>query len=1103
MLDLINRTPSKSVSGIAEPTTQNTGRSSIQFVTNNSDSVRVGNTISSASDMLLESRKVTTSTENPLLTDQLYKEKIINFFMAGGSLKTLSFDELVALSEIYIFSKDDLIEINDINFIKYLYENQIINFYDLPEERKKDIAILKYNAGEYESIEDIPAKYQTQEMVDRFFNACDHDVITCLKEYGRIFKFFSKELQTREMWSKILQFQSEPRWKYTIFYAIPKEFQTIELCTKLADNTRQFEDFHENVKTLEICTLYITTGIYLNLNLIPPKFIPQLQQKIIERITSKSYYGKVEGLELLPVDLLKQHPDIILHCCKENESLLKKLPAAVITKEMIAYFAKKNISCIPDQYIDINIILSRIATCNSLCDEEVDIINNHFKIHKQEIQQAAVKRFDRKNVRQLYKFVPDYLTEQQLSILIKEDVRIYKYLPDELADDLKISIIGSVLQNRFFKIDELNFDNFSKEMYQKLFDLFPPTPAWELDDKTHQEFIWQKVALLKTIPVEKRSLQIWLYLCNHNRENIQQIPEQLFTKDGLMFLVDKYIKINDSIDLTFIEYLFGHKFFDDNIRQKILQHSLQSSARSSAVFLQIIKSSKIPHDFKIELEKNMRAGELGFREPDLKELYAKTNPLQQAIDAPFATQLLSIVFKVAFSGENNIQLPKETQALKKYLKQPITELPEDITEHIFNNPVLVGGRTIQIDISTNEAMFCKFRKPGETLQEFANEGKFLEFLKENPEGKKLYGLLQSDIPKLEKMVRIPVDKLPPCAFQFTDGIDIFTDKNGIKYADMLAFVIDKNYYHYVHIPDLENPQNPYKKSEAALAKAAYDYGLLTGKKIYHTSVLPGYHDINPRNEAGRRIRPWAVLHMLFRYIALFHKGQGEIGYPRLNELNMTGKLFDWFLATSMNDIATTGIRDLGDVVILGMLNDSIKRLDGEDAKLFGDIKQMLVAANVVSEQLIALGVLFARLHFNDQDDHYRNEKCISHTVEQLKEIFSQYLYGRLKAANQPKISLQQFMQLSDEDYNNTFTRIATELVYWTANPNNSDDNFINHIKQRKLPEDLYDHYDMLDNPEFELKYSPKDLGRRNGTFPLLAYTNFTFLLNTRLLENKI
>jgi hypothetical protein len=102
--------------------------------------------------------------------------------------------------------------------------------------------------------------------------------------------------------------------------------------------------------------------------------------------------------------------------------------------------------------------------------------------------------------------------------------------------------------------------------------------------------------------------------------------------------------------------------------------------------------------------------------------------------------------------------------------------------------------------------------------------------------------------------------------------------------------------------------------------------------------------------------------------------------------------------------------------------------------------------------------------------------------------------------------------LFDTDYQNVFLRIAIELVYWTQKPPTEQasshidlkDHITYHIiKDRKLPKELYDHYDMLDNKKFEIDYSPNYLGRINGTFPLLALTNLTYLLDTKLLEKDV
>jgi hypothetical protein len=1093
MLDLINGIPQKNVSDTAEQTIQNKARVDTQAFINNSETTSFNN-------ISLNNRGISKTTDNPFISNKNKEEHLIKHFLNGGSLKALSFDELVKLSEIYFFSKDDIAAITDTNFIVYLYNNQHIKFEDISEQLRKDIAILEYNSGNYNFIKYIPCEYQTQDMFNAFLNRLYSHKIYSFNSYGHLFKYFSKDFQTKEVWDKILQ----SGFNISDIQFIPKEFQTIEICKKFVADITCFEFFNEDMKTLEMYTLHIEKTKSFNLNLIPKKFINLLQQKIIARITTTKYHGCIEGLELLPIELLEKHQNIILHNCMNNSLSLNQLPEAVITEELLATIANKDISYIPDNYLNIEMIVSKIATFEYLNSKEVEIIKSYFNRHKEKIQQAALNRIKASypnvfSIMQLYQFIPDHLTEKKCLNLIKKcNGDIYNYLPDKYKEN--ITIISHMLNTYFYKMDGSNFKNLTAETCHKIFDLLPATPAWEINIRKHKEFIKHKYELLSAIPEKNRSLQVWLYICNHNRRNIYQIPEQLFTKDGLIFLVDKYVKASDFMDITFMEYLFENKFFDNIIKQKILQHSLQCSARSSAVFLQIIKSSKIPHDFKIELEKKMRAGEFGFKEPDIKELYAKTNPLQQIIDAPFVKQLLSKIYKIVFSFLNNRDLPLVTQLLNQYLEQPITEFPEDTTENIFNNPVLVGGRTMKVNISDSQAIFYKFRKPQEKLQDFAKEGRFLRFLEENAEGKKLRGLLESDIPKLEKMVRIPLTDLPDCVTECPDGIDITVDSTGIKYVDLFVYSGSKGYYHYAHTPDLEHPENPYEGPLTGILKSIHDVGILTALGIYPTSMLPGFHFTDSDDE---KKRPWTALHMLIRPISADDKGVGEFGFPRRNELYMTGKLADWFIATAMPDIAVTGLRDFGDIEFWGQILEPLKRLGSKNAQLFFAIKQMIAASNTVSECLIAHILVYARSHYNDLDYHYKNEQCITETTEVIKQIFSEFLTGRLKAANKPNTSLQQFLQLSDTDYNNTLTRIAQELVYWTANPDNSDGNYINHIKQRKLPEDLFDDFEMLHNPNFKITYNPEDLGRINGTFPLLAYTNLTALLNTRLLENQV
>jgi hypothetical protein len=130
----------------------------------------------------------------------------------------------------------------------------------------------------------------------------------------------------------------------------------------------------------------------------------------------------------------------------------------------------------------------------------------------------------------------------------------------------------------------------------------------------------------------------------------------------------------------------------------------------------------------------------------------------------------------------------------------------------------------------------------------------------------------------------------------------------------------------------------------------------------------------------------------------------------------------------------------------------------------------------------------------------------------IEKAFSSFLTGRFQSCN---IDLAKFMQLSTADYNKWLDRTVTEILYWTADKHylaenqttniDFNDHIAEHIKNRKLPEDLYEHYDMLDNLRFKIGYDKcsHNLGCANATFPLLALMKFLFLFNTRLNEQMV
>jgi predicted HTH domain antitoxin len=259
MLDPINKIPQERVLSTAEQTSQNEYGVATQAFINNSETIP-------SNCIPLDHRGVTKTTDNPLVSHKITEEHFINHFRNGRSLKTLSFDELVKLYEISIFSKNDMAEITDTKFIVYLYDKNHISFDSISEELKKDVAILKYNSGDYSFIKYIPYEDQTQDMFNAFLNKIyNSNKDYAFYGYGPLFKYFSKDFQTKEVWNKILQS------KLNIH-----DIKFMESCQKVNHRIKEYPKQHQQVIFIDtdfaflntnkelVLSLFAKDGIYLN-----------------------------------------------------------------------------------------------------------------------------------------------------------------------------------------------------------------------------------------------------------------------------------------------------------------------------------------------------------------------------------------------------------------------------------------------------------------------------------------------------------------------------------------------------------------------------------------------------------------------------------------------------------------------------------------------------------------------------------------------------------------------------------------------------------------------------------------------------------------------
>jgi hypothetical protein len=1035
----------ESTNNISNDTTQTT--KTVEVITTNTPNAQLANLTP------ITNYKI-TSTENCFAN--IEEQKLMLHFKNGGSIEALTDEQLVILSSLYKFTTDDLIKLqHNIGFFYYLNNMKLIPFNKLPTEIKQNIEIAKlaFACGHHEFITYIPKEQQTQQI-------CDNAFYGLLSNIGEYFCYLDDKFKTADMCRLYLRYA-----KKIDFSLIP-----IKLRNELAD------DFIEKIKDIKISDIKIN----------------DLQ---------------FQGIHLLPASSLQETPEITAMACMSNVKAIKNFDSDVINDAVLRLIATKTIACIPEDSINIELVLIRIKSASSLSKKELDIIKSYIPKHKIIIQDALLASADKKT--ELFLLLNDSLTEEQCIAYCNENPYLYPNLPDHFQANSEV--IKNLLAKDPYNISIINKEYLTKEHYIEAYNNIPPQPVIVTDIADIIAYRKKKQLFLYNIPTEYRNLDMWFYLCtNIDRKHMHDIPSYLLTTEFLTKLIDEYAQWDNRFDLIFIEDLFSNELLDNDSKNKILKHTSLCCARFSTALFSILKSTKIPETFKNQLLEKIKKGDImPHKHPVITELYSKTSPLKLAVPAITAIDFLASCYKFINANKKN-NISTIAQYLKSYLNKELANLPLDEIDNDFSQAKVTGGRTIQVNTSETTALFYKFRKKDEPLNEFIKEGYFLEFLHTTNAGKQLRRQLWSDIPTLQKMVSIPVNLLPDCAFNCEDSFERYNDDNNVECVDVLIFAGSKDYLQYAHKVDIGNPQQPFIKSETGLLKACHDIGVFMYHGIYHTSTLPAFHYV-------RDDRHWIALHMLLRQLECNSVRE----YPiERTDINMVGKLECWdTTATARPDYGWTGIRDLADCEFYGEIFTILTRTGCQGLKLFQAVTQNILAANATCECLLAAILLYARLHKPQDSYHYKNKNQHKQVAEFIENLFTTFLKARVQNET---INLQEFMQLTKTDYTIWLDRATTELLYWTAkqtivvfDENNSTnklesymhDCFANHINQGVLPKTLYDDNIVpshIKYPNFFTGTYNGDgnhLGSYNATLPLLALLNFMILLNTRLNEN--
>ena len=333
-------------------------------------------------------------------------------------------------------------------------------------------------------------------------------------------------------------------------------------------------------------------------------------------------------------------------------------------------------------------------------------------------------------------------------------------------------------------------------------------------------------------------------------------------------------------------------------------------------------------------------------------------------------------------------------------------------------------------------------------------------------------------------------------------------------VDLLIFDASINYLHYAHKLDSENVKSSVKKSQHGLFTAAHDLGVMFNCGIFYTSTLPAYHFAN----APKAKREWLALHMLLKGSTPRQKINITEGG---NDIAITGKIEKWNgRATERPDFSIDGLRDFGDFEIQYRLLERKRDPKYNRGNLLYYTEQNILSVNSGIEQLFATNLLFCRVLQNATDYHYKNPQMITELSSFIENILTQFLIGYY---NNQNIQLQQFLEISTDDYNKTLNRAAKEALYWTARQYDEtdkhsldgifssetfdfNDGYAKHIIETgRFSDELYPEQNVdrvVKYPQdFEDSDNDKSLGMRNSTLPLKTLMHLLILFFTKIIDD--
>ncbi|MFK0574108.1 hypothetical protein [Endozoicomonas sp.] len=401
-----------------------------------------------------------------------------------------------------------------------------------------------------------------------------------------------------------------------------------------------------------------------------------------------------------------------------------------------------------------------------------------------------------------------------------------------------------------------------------------------------------------------------------------------------------------------------------------------------------------------------------------QELYKPVSPFNSwRTENPYLEELLFACYTNATFTPPDIDISKQ---LMEALHQAVPIFsPSSNEEALLTEPLeICGGRTARIASGSqgNELLqHYKFHRKGEPLDTLSREGLTHQFFEKMNEGSPAsVKPFKSQWPEDHRFIRLSLNQLP-CDLidHFDDKVEITTDQNGERFVNIYCYKARREYSDYAHTPD--DNSNPFYRAEQGLLKASHDIGRGARMGLLFTSTLPAFHD----TKSNRR---WIMLHSMLGYIC---RPAGSI------HLELPGTLGAWnSVATERADFGYDGLRDIGDFEFFAKIKEFFKIKDVYAYSHPPQVMQRIIMANTLCENMLAVCLMYARLHHNSSDYHYCNPGAVTAAGQFIEEAANEMLEGLLPRDR--RCQLQTLMKLNNEEYAKWLNRAVEEMLYFTA-----------------------------------------------------------------------